>query len=237
MKATVASFTALLASASAFMAPMPLSRTVAPSRSSVCMMANSKAIPFMPQPEGLDGSMVGDIGFDPLNLSGIDIDFSEFIVPGAAVMREEGVDATKSPVDTLYWMREAELKHGRVAQLAVVGWILVDQGVRFPGAQYAAISQSVGAHDPMVAAGNMTLMLLGAFLLEMVGGAAIFGAASGSGRAPGDFGMDPLNLTSNPSKKARFELSEIQHCRLAMMAISGIATQSVLNGGAFPYTG
>lgn len=42
----------------------------------------------------------------------------QFIVPGAAVMREEGVDATKSPVDTLYWMREAELKHGRVAQLA-----------------------------------------------------------------------------------------------------------------------
>lgn len=39
-------------------------------------------------------------------------------MPGAAVMREEGVDATKSPVDTLYWMREAELKHGRVAQLA-----------------------------------------------------------------------------------------------------------------------
>ncbi|CAN0172519.1 unnamed protein product, partial [Laminaria digitata] len=76
MKATVASFTALLASASAFMAPMPLSRTVAPS-SSVSMMANSKSIPFMPQPEGLDGSMVGDVGFDPLNLSGIDIDFSE----------------------------------------------------------------------------------------------------------------------------------------------------------------
>ena len=55
--------------------------------------------------------------------------------------------------------------------------------------------------------------------------------------SPGDFGMDPLNLTSNPTKKARFELCEIQHCRLAMMAISGIATQAVLNGGAFPYTG
>lgn len=24
----------------------------------------------------------------------------------------------KSPVDTLYWMRESELKHGRIAQLA-----------------------------------------------------------------------------------------------------------------------
>ena len=32
-------------------------------------------------------------------------------------MREEGVPA-KSPVDTLYWMRESELKHGRIAQLA-----------------------------------------------------------------------------------------------------------------------
>lgn len=68
-----------------------------------------------------------------------------------------------------------------------MGWILVDQGWRFPGAQYAAIEQSVGAHDPMVASGNMTLLLLMVFLLEMVGGAAIFGAASGSGRAPGKY--------------------------------------------------
>lgn len=70
---------------------------------------------------------------------------------------------------------------------AVVGWILVDKGLRFPGAQYAAISQSVDAHDPMVASGNMTVLLLMVFLLEMVGGAAIFGAASGSGRQPGLF--------------------------------------------------
>lgn len=34
-------------------------------------------------------------------------------------MREEGVPS-ESPVGTLYWMREAELKHGRVAQLAGV---------------------------------------------------------------------------------------------------------------------
>ena len=41
----------------------------------------------------------------------------QVIVPGAAVMREGGV-TDSSPVDTLYWMREAELKHGRIAQLA-----------------------------------------------------------------------------------------------------------------------
>ncbi|CAM9875849.1 unnamed protein product [Ectocarpus sp. 6 AP-2014] len=235
MKTTLASLAALVGGACAFTAPLPMHRA-ARSPAGALSMANSKAIPFMPQPENLDGTMAGDIGFDPLGLSKIDIDFSEFIVPGAAVMREEGVPS-KSPVDTLYWMREAELKNGRVAQLAVVGWILVDLGVRFPGDQYAAIAQSVGAHDPMVASGNMTILLLVAFLLEMVGGAAIFGAASGSGRQPGDFGLDPLNLTSNPTKKARYELSEIQHCRLAMSAFGGIATQAVLNGGDFPYTG
>lgn len=176
--------------------------------------------------------MAGDVGFDPLGLSNINIDFSEFIVPGAAVMRDEGT----SGVDTLYWMREAELKHGRVAQLAVVGWILVDQGWRFPGSQYSSIASSVVAHDPMVAAGNMTLLLGVVFILEMIGGAAIFGAAKGSGRAPGDFGLDPFYLTEKSDKKARYELSEIAHCRLAMFAISGICTQAVLNGGSFPYT-
>lgn len=53
----------------------------------------------------------------------------------------------------------------------------------------------------------------------------------------GEFGLDPFKLTSSPDKKARYELSEVQHCRLAMFAIGGIATQSVLNGGAFPYVG
>lgn len=64
---------------------------------------------------------------------------------------------------------------------------MVDQGFRFPGAQYStsAVANAVSAHDPMVASGNMTILLLAVFILELVGGAAIFGAASGSGRAPG----------------------------------------------------
>lgn len=80
--------------------------------------------------------------------------------------------------------------------VAVVGWIMVDQGLRFPGSQYGAIAESVGAHDPMVSSGNMTIMLLGAFFLEMIGGAAVFGAASGSGRAPGEYKKIPLSSIS-----------------------------------------
>lgn len=49
----------------------------------------------------------GDVGFDPIG-------FSSFI-----------------PLD---FLREAELKHGRICQLAVVGFAATDLGLRLPGA-------------------------------------------------------------------------------------------------------
>ena len=80
----------------------------------------SKSIPFLLKPKNLDG-MVGDIGFDPLGF------------------------ATIFPVK---FMREAELKNGRVAMLAVVGW-LVSELVHVPGAAY----QSENPVDAMAAVG------------------------------------------------------------------------------------
>lgn len=54
----------------------------------------SKAMPFLSQPANLDGSMPGDVGFDPLGITS---------------------------VFDVKWMREAELKHGRICMLAVAG--------------------------------------------------------------------------------------------------------------------
>ena len=51
----------------------------------------------MKRPKALDGSHAGDFGFDPLGL-------------------------TES--NDLYTMQEAELRHARLAMLAVVGWPL-----------------------------------------------------------------------------------------------------------------
>lgn len=119
----------------------------------------------------------------PLNLACIDPNPDKIVLFFFVRVLPVVVVARTLPVNTATAAAIAVATAGFVT--VVVGWILVDQGLRFPGAQYAAISQSVGAHDPMVASGNMTIMLLGAFFLEMVGGAAIFGAASGSGRAPG----------------------------------------------------
>jgi len=46
----------------------------------------------------------------------------------------------------VYWMREAELKHGRICMLAWTGWVAVDLGIKFPGEKYAALS-SFTAHE------------------------------------------------------------------------------------------
>lgn len=50
-------------------------------------------------------------------------------------------------------------------------------------------------------------------------------------RAPGDFGIDPLNLENNPAKKAKLELQEIKNGRLAMWAAAGMIMQGLTTDG------
>jgi hypothetical protein len=64
----------------------------------------SESVPFLKQPANLDGSLPGDVGFDPLG-------FSE--------------------VFDVRVLREAELKHGRIAMLATLGY-LVQEVYTFP---------------------------------------------------------------------------------------------------------
>eukprot|EP00638_Chattonella_subsalsa_P010496 CAMPEP_0117742100 /NCGR_PEP_ID=MMETSP0947-20121206/5338_1 /TAXON_ID=44440 /ORGANISM="Chattonella subsalsa, Strain CCMP2191" /LENGTH=142 /DNA_ID=CAMNT_0005558545 /DNA_START=66 /DNA_END=494 /DNA_ORIENTATION=+ len=80
------------------------------SRGSSTMVGMSEAVPFLDKPDCLDGSLAGDVGFDPLKLSEIDFDFSKLVVP---FWTEE-----RAGLSTLYWMREAEIKHARVCMMA-----------------------------------------------------------------------------------------------------------------------
>merc|ERR1719313_718426 len=90
----------------------PLAARPAVRGAGVQMMAKSESLPFMEEPAHLTG-MVGNVGFDPMGLS--------------------------TP-QNIKWMREAELKHGRITMLAWVGWVAVDLGVKFPGDKYAELS-------------------------------------------------------------------------------------------------
>jgi hypothetical protein len=49
-----------------------------------------------------------------------------------------------------------------------------------------------------------------------------------SGRAPGDLGFDPLNLSVDDSALRRFELAELKHGRLAMIGLGGMLHQMLL---------
>ena len=149
--------------------------------------------------------MLGDAGFDPWGLS--------------------------TP-QNIKWMREAELKHGRMAQLAWAGWVAVDLGIKFPGEKYAALS-SWTAHDATASYELFyALLLVGTF--ETIGFSQIYSMTEGSERKPGDFGFDPLGLLT-PATEDKYKLAELTHGRLAMLAFSGVATQCAIGHTTFPY--
>jgi hypothetical protein len=169
----------------------------------------STALPFLEYPPNLAG-YVGDVGFDPFR-------FSDFV-----------------PMD---FLREAEIKHGRMCQLAVLGFAAVDMGYRiFPTPEAYEGLTSVTAHDALVEYGAMGQLFLWIGLAESLSTVAVIQMLGGSGREPGDFGLDPVGfLTGDAEADADMKLKEITHCRLAMMAFSGMATQAVLTQGPFPY--
>jgi Chlorophyll A-B binding protein len=188
----------------------------------------------LPRAFNLDGSSPGDYGFDPFYLSSIPKNFAGFLQP-PSWEKTQGLP-------TLYWMRESEIKHCRVAMLAVVGWIATDFGVRFPGAgaPYTEIPNGYLAHNTLVPQGSMTVMLLAIGLIELTTGAALVQVSKGEleGREPGDFNFDPLNLMGKtPDAQKTMRTKEINNGRLAMLAFGGIATQAALGESTqmFPY--
>jgi len=169
---------------------------------------NSQALPFLDYPPNLEG-YIGDVGFDPFR-------FSDFV-----------------PVD---FLREAELKHGRIAMLAWIGFISVDLGFRiYPLPEAYQGLTSVTAHDALIEQGAMSQIFLWVSVLEVVSTVAVTQMLGGSGRDPGDFGLDPLKFCVDPVKKKELQLQEIKNGRLAMLAFSGVVTQAVLTSGPFPY--
>lgn len=196
----------------------------------------SKSLPWLPRPINLDGTMVGDVGFDPFYLSSIQKDWSGFLQPPTWEER--------TTIPTLYWMREAELKHGRVAMLAWFGWLAADGAfgfpLRFPGEIYQSIPSSYEAHNILVEQGSMTFLLIVVGLIEFCSGAVLVQVAKGeSDREAGDFGLDPLKFLKDKSKEEvdRMKLRELANGRLAMLAFGGVATQTALSDAThnFPY--
>eukprot|EP00585_Thalassiosira_rotula_P007381 CAMPEP_0196139090 /NCGR_PEP_ID=MMETSP0910-20130528/6488_1 /TAXON_ID=49265 /ORGANISM="Thalassiosira rotula, Strain GSO102" /LENGTH=196 /DNA_ID=CAMNT_0041399775 /DNA_START=54 /DNA_END=644 /DNA_ORIENTATION=+ len=150
----------------------------------------------------------GKFEFDPLNLA-----------------------ETYSPLVPFF--REAELRHGRTAQLAVLGFIVTDF-VRIPGDAYSfdAIPKTIDAHNVLLE-GPMHQLLLWIGLFDLVITIPAVQATMDGEREAGDFGI--AYTTKDVKTQERYAMNELLHGRLAMCAIGGIATQSVLTGNGFPY--
>ena len=198
----------------------------------------SASLPWLPRAKALDGSYVGDVGFDPFYLSSIPKNFAGFIQPPSW----EETDG----IETIYWMREAELKHGRVAMLAWFGWLATDGAfgvmMRFPGDIYsvANIPNSYNAHDILVGQGSMSFLLLCVGVIEFCTGAALVQVSKGElDREAGDFKLDPLQFLKGKSKDEvdKMKTRELLNGRLAMLAFSAVATQTALGEAtqSFPY--
>lgn len=166
----------------------------------------SKAIPFLPLSPALEGYAGGDEeGFDPMGIS-LSID--------------------------VRWLREAELKHGRVAMLATLGWIVTDLGVRLPGAAFQV--STVKAHNVMVLNQTMPHMIVWFGCAELFGFLAIIRMMEGeTDRMPGDFGLRALYPTDAEGQR-QMQLKELRNGRLAMLAIGALAGLGTMTLKTFP---
>lgn len=86
----------------------------------------------------------------------------------------------------LPWFRESELRHGRTAMLAVVGFITTDF-IRIPGEAYSfeSIPKTIDAHDVLVGKGPMVQLLLWIGLFDLLITAPACAATMKGDREPG----------------------------------------------------
>ena len=227
-----------LASASSSFVGAPV---VSPQRVGALQMQQAgkleSPIPWMPRPEYLDGTLAGDVGLDPLALVTRYSDVS-IGVPAMLTSSEPNTDTayknlktvvnqklylkpialgpgTQDAQRSLMWMREAEIKHARLAMLAAAGWPLAELW-------HGGLANVVGAPYFLDVTQGRSLSVLngglgevGAFLfvaalaasvvecrtLDNVYGLTATGKTMKPGGqivmksyVPGDCGFDPLNL-------------------------------------------
>ena len=132
------------------------------------------------------------------------------------------------------WFRESELKHGRAAMLATLGFV-VPEFVRVPGEQFSfeSIPRVIDAHDALP---DSMIQIFGWIsFLEAVSFPALANMNEFD-RAPGDFGFDPLKLKPKEADKLeKMQIAEIKNGRLAMVAIGGMVAGATVSGHGFPY--
>lgn len=178
----------------------------------------SIALPMDARPPNLDGTIAGDFGFDPAG-------FSNNLPKQWLIGGEE---------NSLKWYQEAEIVHGRVAQLAVLGMLVPS---------YYHFSGGLGLPDSTFAELNpfkalTTVPEAGLWQIALV----IFGIELQRAKrvirgdfAPGDLGLgqtgfNPFGFDYSEEEYFEKQLQEKKHGRLAMFGALGMLLQTQASG-------
>jgi hypothetical protein len=131
-------------------------------------------------------------------------------------------------------LRAVEIKHGRVCQLAFVGYLTTWSGIRLPGnLGDVPMADIPGGHEAVfkVPAFGLAQIACLAAALELGG----WKQAEGS--FPGDFSASPfpVGFLGNPSEEEQLKLraQELNQGRAAQMGILGLMVHEQLDGNPF----
>jgi len=201
-----------------------------PSPSAQAWAAGSKsvALPFATAPATLDGSMLGDVGFDPLGFSTTPV--------GPWFL---GVEGRQGRISDLNWYREAELIHGRIAQMAVVGFLAPGIFGTLPGNEWTGVdaysyTNPLEAFNKVPGLAILQIFLFMSFLefrrIKII-------REDGDNYQPGDLRIgqgedswNPFGLKYTPEQYEEKRLQELKHCRLGMIGIFGLFAQAQASG-------
>jgi hypothetical protein len=181
----------------------------------------SIALPMLKRPNKLDGTHAGDFGFDPLGLS-------------------EEYD--------LYSMQEAEIRHGRLAMLAVVGWPMAELvGPKWLLQEGGCAPSVLNGFNPITFFATVAVFGGLGFFEYKTSLRSTYDTPSGKKHrkdmseiwdigVAGDYGFDPLDLYSSigdsPIARKGLREVEISHGRSAMLGITGFVGWEALTGHA-----
>jgi len=204
-----------LASAATAFSPAAPALASAVRMAPISMAEKSASIPFLNRPPALDGSLPGDVGFDPLGFS--------------TTITELGGD--------LNYVREAELMHGRQAMLATVGFLFPAIFGKLPGVAWVNDVSVNPLEAQYQLPPQIYAQVVGSiFIAEALRSRIIFGNLGNvPGEHPSPFrGGDVFDLgfTKNmtPEELHTMKTKEILNGRLAMIAITGMFFQLMVTG-------
>ena len=169
---------------------------------------------------GLPGSIDPIQAFDPLGFA-------------------DGADLTQ-----MKQYREAETTHGRVAMLAIIGFLVTEQPFNFHPF-FETADRDIGPAIRHLDEVRASTPFFFEILAVAIGAAEVVRSLKGwetpgnsdnkalkESYYPGDIGFDPFGLkpTDNFEEFSKMSTKELQNGRLAMLGVAGIVAQELING-------